>query len=171
MEALHMESSLLDRACAILIIDLHWLIKYISDFTIQPLISSTWVPKLRHQLGSIILVGDIFLWRVIPNHPQLPQKDTLLPLQRLATHWVSPYHSSYYSHGLIHGHIFVHKYSSKPDVQTWNGTSWSSITTGCQHPSLTNYKFNVLHNGEPSWITRKSAMTYQSKRKSNWMEK
>jgi hypothetical protein len=81
-----------------------------------------------------------------------------------------PINASYYSHGLVYGHIFVHKYSSKPDVQTWiwDGTSWSSITTGYQHPSLENYEFNVLHNGEPSWITKKSAVTYQSKRKPNW---
>ncbi|KAG2098115.1 hypothetical protein BD769DRAFT_1394462 [Suillus cothurnatus] len=63
-------------------------------------------------------------------------------LQRIES---PPTTSSYYSHGLVYGHLFVHKYSSKPDIQTWiwNGTSWSSITTGCKHPSLANYKFNT----------------------------
>jgi hypothetical protein len=67
IEALHMEFSPPDRAYVILIIDLHWLIKYVSDFTIQPLISSTRVPMLHYQLGSIVLVGNMLSMKSGPE--------------------------------------------------------------------------------------------------------
>lgn len=64
------------------------------------------------------------------------------------------------------GDLFVHMFKTKEQI--WikaNGRGWEMIVPGDPHPTMPAYRLHVLDNGEPRWITRKTATTYRGRQR------
>ncbi|KAI0314493.1 hypothetical protein OF83DRAFT_442906 [Amylostereum chailletii] len=63
------------------------------------------------------------------------------------------------------GDIYVHKVMGG-SPQTWlrNGEDlWLPVAVGDVHPRLPTHCLNLLPNGDPSWVTKKTVTTYRSR--------
>ena len=63
------------------------------------------------------------------------------------------------------GDLFIQGRNS-PSVRIWIRTftgDWDEIEKGYPHPILHSHVLHVLMNGEPRWITRRTASTYKSR--------
>ena len=75
---------------------------------------------------------------------------------------VSPY---LYSEALCENDLFIHTCSNGIQAWIWNGETWVPIKEGDPHPHITGYCVSFLEKGEPSWVTKKTIVTYRSKRR------
>lgn len=66
------------------------------------------------------------------------------------------------------GDLFIHRRTAEEGAQFWvvgkSGT-WDVITVGGEHPLLSAYRLHILANGDPGWVTRKTATTYRGRQK------
>ena len=63
--------------------------------------------------------------------------------------------------------VYVHQ--SGQSIQTWimvNGQWKSGIRDGFHHPTLPDYQLYMREGNEPTWVTRKTQITYQGCAKS-----
>ncbi|KAI0311539.1 hypothetical protein OF83DRAFT_1087622 [Amylostereum chailletii] len=66
------------------------------------------------------------------------------------------------------GDVFLYKHRRDSRPQTWVRAAaggWSPIEAGGPHPRFTQYRFHLLSNGVPSWVTKKTIATYRSRDK------
>lgn len=65
------------------------------------------------------------------------------------------------------GDLFVRKDESGR-IRVWMQVlegGWKRIQPGGWHPTLPGYLLRILPNGEPRWITKKTATTYRGREK------
>ena len=65
------------------------------------------------------------------------------------------------------GHLYVHLNSSANTYQYWmlgGNNQWESISKGSEYPLNHDRILSIRSNGEPSWVTRASTITTQSRR-------
>ena len=70
-----------------------------------------------------------------------------------------------YSEALRENDIFIHMFSNGIQAWIWNGETWVPIKEGDPHPHITGYCVSFLEKGEPSWVTKKTIVTYRSKQR------
>ena len=70
-----------------------------------------------------------------------------------------------YSEALCENDLFIHTCSNGIQAWIWNGETWVPIKEGDPHPHITGYCVSFLEKGEPSWVTKKTIVTYRSKRR------
>jgi hypothetical protein len=73
-----------------------------------------------------------------------------------------PVEPSCFSHRLDIGDLFIHRFSRDTTrVWLWSAQrTWHRLQEGDTHPYLEDYVFQMLKSGEPSWVTRKTVVTY-----------
>jgi hypothetical protein len=72
------------------------------------------------------------------------------------------------------GHLYIHLNSSTNIYQYWMvgiNNQWESILKGLEYPLNHDQVLLVHSNGEPSWITRASTITTQSRKEREIQEK
>lgn len=76
-----------------------------------------------------------------------------------------PMEPSCFSHRLDTGDLFIHKLSQdQTRVWLWSAQRvWHRLQEGDPHPYLEDYVFQMLKSGEPSWVTRKTVVTYMGR--------
>ena len=65
------------------------------------------------------------------------------------------------------GHLYVHLNSSTDTYQYWMlgiSNQWESVSKGSEYPLNHDRVLSIRSNGEPSWITRASTTTTQSRK-------
>ena len=72
-----------------------------------------------------------------------------------------------YERPLSPADIYVHQDQSKGVFQiwVWSGDRWTDAQVDTCHPVLSGYHLKLLHNGDPSWVTRKTMITDQGRAK------
>ena len=73
--------------------------------------------------------------------------------------------SHHYSDALSEGDLFMNVFSGGIQAWVWNGKAWVPIKEGDPHPSIDGYCVSFLRDGEPSWVTKKTMVTYRGKRR------
>ncbi len=72
------------------------------------------------------------------------------------------------------GHLYVHLNMSINSYQYWMlgiNNQWESISKGLEYPLNHDRILSICSNGEPSWITRASTTTTQSRKEKEMREK
>ena len=67
----------------------------------------------------------------------------------------------------VTGHLYVHLNSSANTYQYWmlgGNNQWESVSKGSEYPLNHDRILSIRSNGEPSWVTRASTITTQSRR-------
>ena len=72
-----------------------------------------------------------------------------------------------YERPLSPADIYVHQDKSKGVFQiwVWSGDRWTDAQVDTCHPVLSGYHLKLSHNGDPSWVTRKTMITDQGRAK------
>ncbi|KAI5988761.1 hypothetical protein EDD15DRAFT_2198847 [Pisolithus albus] len=70
-----------------------------------------------------------------------------------------------YSEALCEGDLFVNVCSGGIKAWIWRGKAWVPIKEGDPHPHISGYCVSFLRHAEPSWVTKKTIVTYRSKRR------
>jgi len=67
-------------------------------------------------------------------------------------------------HAMV-GDLFVQKNrTGEMRIWLWNNDQWHlDIRDGCVHPTLGDYQLNVRTGSDPTWVTRKTRVTYIGK--------
>ena len=73
--------------------------------------------------------------------------------------------SLHYSDALSDGDLFMNVFSGGIKAWVWKEKAWVPIKEGDPHPRIDGYCVSFLQNGEPSWVTRKTMVTYRGKRR------
>lgn len=73
------------------------------------------------------------------------------------------------------GDLFVRREGPGGTSQYWIkncNNSWDRIYPGETHPStsMSSYRLHILGNGEPRWVTKKTATTYRGREKRNGVD-
>jgi hypothetical protein len=78
----------------------------------------------------------------------------------------------------VTGHIYVHINSNGTTnantYQYWmlgGNNQWESVSKGSEYPLNHDRVFSIRSNGEPSWVTRASTVTTQSRKEKETREK
>jgi hypothetical protein len=74
----------------------------------------------------------------------------------------------------VTGHLYVHLNSSANTYQYWmlgGNNQWESISKGLEYPLNHDRVLSIRGNGEPSWVTRASTITTQSRKEREIREK
>jgi len=68
-----------------------------------------------------------------------------------------------YGGTLQSGDLFINIHSN--GIQSWirELDRWVSVEEDHPHPFLKSYRLILLKNGDPSWVTRKTVVTYRAK--------
>ena len=72
------------------------------------------------------------------------------------------------------GHLFVHFNASTNNYLYWMlgiNNQWESVSKGSEYPLNHDRVLSIRSNGEPSWITRASTTTTQSRKERETREK
>jgi hypothetical protein len=72
------------------------------------------------------------------------------------------------------GHLYVHLNASTNTYQYWmlgGNNQWESVSKGSEYPLNHDRVFSIRSNGEPSWVTRASTVTTQSRKERETREK
>jgi hypothetical protein len=72
------------------------------------------------------------------------------------------------------GHLYIHLNSSTNTYQYWMlgiNNQWESVSKGTEYPLNHDRVLSIRSNGEPSWITRASTTTTQSRKERETREK
>ena len=67
----------------------------------------------------------------------------------------------------VTGHLYVHLNSSTETYQYWmlgGNNQWESVSKGSEYPLNHDRVLSIRSNGEPSWVTRASTTTTQSRK-------
>ena len=67
----------------------------------------------------------------------------------------------------VTGHLYVHLNSSANTYQYWmlgRNNQWESVSKGSEYPLNHDRVLSIRGNGEPSWVTRASTTTTQSRK-------
>ena len=76
-----------------------------------------------------------------------------------------PLSSHHYSDPLCEGDLFINVFSGGIQAWVWKGKAWVPIKGGDPHPYIDGYCVSFLQDGEPSWVTKKTMVTYRGKRR------
>jgi hypothetical protein len=74
----------------------------------------------------------------------------------------------------VTGHIYVHLNTSTNKHQYWmlgGNNLWESVSKGSEYPLNHDRILSIRSNGEPSWVTRASTTTTQSRKEREIREK
>jgi hypothetical protein len=74
----------------------------------------------------------------------------------------------------VTGHLYVHHNSSTNTYQYWmlgGNNQWESVSKGSEYPLNHDRVLSIRGNGEPSWVTRASTITTQSRKERETREK
>ncbi len=72
------------------------------------------------------------------------------------------------------GHLYVHLDSSTDVYQYWMfgaNNQWESVSKGAQYPLNHDCVLAIRSNGEPSWVTRATTTTAQTRKQRDLREK
>ncbi|KAI6009463.1 hypothetical protein F5J12DRAFT_782002 [Pisolithus orientalis] len=64
---------------------------------------------------------------------------------------------------VMHGDLNIHHYGNKK-VQIWlrEGDHWiADVVDGHHHPMLPDYRLFIANGTEPTWVTKKTRLTYK----------
>jgi hypothetical protein len=74
----------------------------------------------------------------------------------------------------VTGHLYVHINSSANTHQYWmlcGNNQWESVSKGSEYPLNHDRVLSIRSNGDPSWVTRASTVTTQSRKERETREK
>jgi hypothetical protein len=74
----------------------------------------------------------------------------------------------------VTGHLYVHLNTSTNTYQYWmlgGNNLWESVSKGSEYPLNHDRIFSIRSNSEPSWVTRASTTTTQSRKEREIREK
>jgi hypothetical protein len=74
----------------------------------------------------------------------------------------------------VTGHVYVHHNLSTNTYQYWmlgGNNQWESVSKGSEYPLNHDRVLSIRGNGEPSWVTRASTVTTQSRKERETREK
>ena len=74
----------------------------------------------------------------------------------------------------VTGHLYVHLNSSTNTYQYWmlgGNNQWESVSKGSEYPLNHDRVLSIRSNGEPSWVTRASTTTTQSRKEKETRER
>jgi hypothetical protein len=74
----------------------------------------------------------------------------------------------------VTGHLYVHINSNANTYQYWmlgGNNQWESVSKGSEYPLNHDRVLSFRSNGEPSWVTRASTVTTQSRKERETRER
>jgi hypothetical protein len=123
-----------------------------SGVTHNPENSPTQTPKalFERSLKAIRCREEVTSWYSSQDPAPLSSPPTAPPL---------------FSDALQEGDLFIHMYRGGVQSWIWAGTSWMPVKECHPHPSIEGYCFFLLENNDPTWVTRRTVVTYRGKKR------
>ncbi|KAJ3511306.1 hypothetical protein NLJ89_g4177 [Agrocybe chaxingu] len=67
--------------------------------------------------------------------------------------------------GLFAGDLFVHDWPGGVQVWIWDvAEGWRAVEAGHPHPTLISHRLQISDKKEPSWVTKKTQVTYRTRK-------